>query len=417
MSLHDRWKHNRGSLKGKMRPESERRGMRWRVCYEDATGTTREKSFDNKEEAIAFDARKKDEAARGTFIDERGGKMTLTTYAEQWLAALTLRPNTIEGYTRVLKLHILPILGKLQVRAVTRTHILGWVKAEVEEKGLAASTVHMHYAILATLFKAAVFDGLRGTTPCVKIALPDRSRKTIWLPTPLQVAALIKHMEARFQLAVYIGAGCGLRWSEIMGLSTGDLDLKAGVIHVRRQLVRERRRAPYLGHPKTRSSVRDVDMPADVVEAVTAHLAAGHGLSMTIADHTALRKAGDPPREITAHMLFANQAGRFLWRTDWTDKWRNAIAAAGKVLADAPIGGRDGFVGHSLRHFFVSLLIESGASVIEVQHAVGHADPTTTLNTYSHLWPERKPRKAVIEAAFERGRAELDGLNEEDEAA
>jgi integrase len=43
---------------------------------------------------------------------------------------------------------------------------------------------------------------------------------------------------------------------------------------------------------------------------------------------------------------------------------------------------------HDLRHYFASLLISQGASVKAVQHSLGHASASETLETYSHLRPD-----------------------------
>jgi integrase len=52
---------------------------------------------------------------------------------------------------------------------------------------------------------------------------------------------------------------------------------------------------------------------------------------------------------------------------------------------------------HDLLHFYASGLIASGCDVVTVQRALGHASATTTLNTYSHLWPtaENRTRRAA----------------------
>lgn len=47
-----------------------------------------------------------------------------------------------------------------------------------------------------------------------------------------------------------------------------------------------------------------------------------------------------------------------------------------------------GFRFHDLRHYFASLLIASGADVKIVQYRLRHTNATTSLNTYSHLWPD-----------------------------
>ena len=46
----------------------------------------------------------------------------------------------------------------------------------------------------------------------------------------------------------------------------------------------------------------------------------------------------------------------------------------------------------------LALTLEAaGCDVVTVQRALGHASATTTLNTYSHLWPtaEDRTRKAA----------------------
>jgi integrase len=46
---------------------------------------------------------------------------------------------------------------------------------------------------------------------------------------------------------------------------------------------------------------------------------------------------------------------------------------------------------HSLRHYYASLLIRHGESIKTVQR-LGHSSAVTTLNTYSHLWPDSDDR-------------------------
>ncbi len=47
---------------------------------------------------------------------------------------------------------------------------------------------------------------------------------------------------------------------------------------------------------------------------------------------------------------------------------------------------------HDLRHFYASGLIRVGCDVVTVQRALGHSSATTTLATYSHLWPDANDR-------------------------
>ena len=47
---------------------------------------------------------------------------------------------------------------------------------------------------------------------------------------------------------------------------------------------------------------------------------------------------------------------------------------------------------HDLRHFYASGLINAGCDVVTVQRALGHSNPSVTLNTYGHLWPDANDR-------------------------
>jgi len=71
-------------------------------------------------------------------------------------------------------------------------------------------------------------------------------------------------------------------------------------------------------------------------------------------------------------------------------RWRTATTAAG-----AP-----GLRLHDLRHFYASGLIASGCDVVTVQRALGHSSATTTLSTYSHLWPSAEDRTRAAAQAM-----------------
>ncbi|HWE21349.1 MAG TPA: tyrosine-type recombinase/integrase [Hyphomicrobiaceae bacterium] len=51
---------------------------------------------------------------------------------------------------------------------------------------------------------------------------------------------------------------------------------------------------------------------------------------------------------------------------------------------------------HAVRRTYASALIAAGLDVISAQHRLGHANPTTTLNTYGHLF--KKDDSAAVNA-------------------
>ena len=81
-----------------------------------------------------------------------------------------------------------------------------------------------------------------------------------------------------------------------------------------------------------------------------------------------------------------------------TTPWaiERAIRAARVSVDGLPAGFRF----HDLRHYFASLLIANGCDVKIVQTRVRHANATTTLNTYGHMFPDNDEttRSAVSSA-------------------
>ena len=49
---------------------------------------------------------------------------------------------------------------------------------------------------------------------------------------------------------------------------------------------------------------------------------------------------------------------------------------------------------HDLRHSHASLLVEMGFTPLEIAERLGHERIETTLNTYSHLYPDKQDRLA-----------------------
>lgn len=58
--------------------------------------------------------------------------------------------------------------------------------------------------------------------------------------------------------------------------------------------------------------------------------------------------------------------------------------------------GLEGVRLHDLRHYVATRLISAGVDIRTVATRLGHASPTTTLNTYSHFVPEADREAAEL---------------------
>ncbi len=56
---------------------------------------------------------------------------------------------------------------------------------------------------------------------------------------------------------------------------------------------------------------------------------------------------------------------------------------------------------HALRHYYASVLLDSGENIKALAEYLGHSDPGCTLRTYTHLMPNSQDRaRRAIDAAF-----------------
>ena len=196
-----------------------------------------------------------------------------------------------------------------------------------------------------------------------------------------QVQALHAAIDPRFKALVHLCAATGLRQGEAFGLTADRVDFLRGVVTVDRQAVALARQPITFGPPKRPASHREIPVPRDVIETLSAHIAT-YGL-------------GDEA------LIFHAEYGGFVRRSTFSAKiWKPARQAA-NLPADVGI--------HALRHYYASRLIRYGESVKTVQSRLGHASASETLDTYSHLWPDAddRTRDAVAGMLLESAAADL----------
>jgi integrase len=355
------------------------RGKRWRVRYTDDAGRKVERLFGQKPDAERFDRAVHTDVDRGLYIDPAEGRQTVETYAAVWRAAQLHRGSTGELIERTFRRHITPVLGHLPIGRVRSSQIQSWVKG-VE---LAPSTTRIAYSYLVAMFGAAVRDRVIATSPCVGITLPPLDSVEHLVLTPRQVHGLAAAVPERYRAAVYVGAGCGLRHGEALGLEVEHIDFLRRELHVVQQMTVTSGRSPFLAPVKTKTSKRTVELPKVTADALARHLERHPPVDVEVTDETDRRA----PTVRTARLVFTNNQSRAIHRSSWSHDWQPAARAAG-------LPERAGF--HALRHYFATLLIHAGASVKTVQLALGHSTPTITLNTYVGLWPDQVDRTRTL---------------------
>ena len=164
-------------------------------------------------------------------------------------------------------------------------------------------------------------------------------------------------IDPRYRALVLVGCWGGLRFSELVGLRRGSLDLLRGTIRVSEQLV-EVNGTLYEGPPKTKAGRRTVPLPRPVVDALTQHLA---------------EYADEDPRALVFPSPRGGPVRAGVFRSRY---WDRAVAAA----------GLDGLTPHGMRHTAISLWCSAGATPNEVAARAGHSSVTTVLDRYGHCF-------------------------------
>lgn len=355
------------------------RGKRWRVRYVDDAGRGAVQLFAKRPDAERFDAAVRTDVARGQYVDPIAGRESVSSYSARWRDAQLHAPSSAQLVEGLFRRHILPVIGGLPMAQVRPTHL----QLLITKSDLAPNTLRSAYGVLSAMFNAAVADRVIAATPCRGVSLPAVDDGDHVIPTPEQVHALAAGLPPRYRALVYVGAGCGLRHGEALGLEVTHVDFLRRELHVQQQMTVVIGRSPHLVAPKTRTSRRVVELPQVTATALARHMEEFPPRPVEVDDDTDRRR----PRRRDATLLFTNSAARPIHRSPWSRLWSPVAQSVG-------LPERTGY--HSLRHYFATLLIHNGASVKTVQMALGHSSPTITLDTYVGLWPDQIDRTRTL---------------------
>lgn len=271
-----------------------------------------------------------------------------------WLAKQK-SPRTRRAYRQDVR-HFMRFCGihaPPQLRQVDHRAVIAWERHLRETEGAEASTVRRRLAALSSLFKHLVEHGQADRNPVVAVRRPAinrdegftlafskaQARKLLDAPPDDIVAGL------RDRAILSVGLQAGLRRAEIAQLRVGDLHQNRGFDSLR--VVHKGARKDALAiHPQTAQRIRDY-------LAVAGHADDFDGPLFRPLRHNGRARA---PRR---HMA-----------PDAIDRVLRKYAAR--------LGLIRGYSAHSMRATFITTALENGASLEQVQKAVGHRDPSTT---------------------------------------
>lgn len=343
------------------------RGDRWRARYRDDAGKEHQQTFDKQRAAQRWLRKQLEALDAGKWVDPRAGKITLQKYFDQLAERMVWEDGTHKAMSLAVRS---ATFSDIELRKIRTTHVEAWVKTM--STTLAPGTTKTRFVNVRSVLRAAIRDKMIAADPTEGVRLPRQRKReaSMTIPTPEEVKALLGAADERFTAFVAVAAFAGLRLGEIAALQVDDVEFLKRELHVERQVQRAGAGKVEIRPPKY-GSERTIAIPDELLKILSAHVALDHRGEWLFAG-----ASDDPPHQ--------NTVG-YWWR-----KTRTAASLDAVKL-------------HDMRHFYASGLIAAGCDVVTVQRALGHASATTTLNTYSHLWPsaEDRTRKAAATLAEE----------------
>ena len=324
-------------------------------------------------QAVLFE----EECKRGQIVSA----VKFEAFAEEWFedyAKLNLKSTT---YTRQRQLtkRVYASLGHIRLDKLTTREIQRFINSLAKDgvnentgKALSRKTMVHYLSFISTIIDYAIKMDMLSDNPCRRVTIPKGSKKERKILTMEETEKFFKLLEtaplkyrAFFTLDIY----SGLRRGEMLGLEWKDIDFETGVIHIQRTSNYTKAKGIYTDTTKTESSVRFVKVPMDIIEILKEYKAEQDAERLKLGerwnntDRLFVKWEGSP----------MNPQTPYGWLKEFCEK--NSFPFYGI---------------HQFRHLHTSLLIGAGIDPTTVSGILGHAQISTTLNLYSHMFRENQ---------------------------
>jgi integrase len=299
---------------------------------------------------------------------------TVRSFLEgEWLPAIApqLKPRTLYGYQSIVKQHLVPAFGHLPLHRLEPQFVQRVINAKAAG-GLKRQTLRNVHTVLHRALRDAVKWRAVGLNAADAIDFP-RNAETPEIH-PLNADEARRYIEAArgtwLEAPAVFALRTGVRRGELLGLHWADVDLNARtarITHTVQRLVKTdivKRSLEALPTTKTKGSKRVVPLTTEVVAALTAHRKR---------QAAARLKAGATWEN--ADLVFCNETGGV------ADPRKIALWHH-RTLANARLSHDHRW--HDHRHTCGTLLIEAGASLLEVARLLGHTTTQITEAVYVH---------------------------------
>jgi integrase len=306
---------------------------------------------------------------------------------EHWLPlqARSLRPSTLDGYRRLIEIHILPTVGEWPLQSIASQHLdrlygelleHGSHRTGGEGTGLSAKTVRSVHALLHKALKDAVRKRLIQRN-VVADADPPKLRcaeATLRTWTAGELRTFIDGTaEHPLGVAFLLAATTGMRRGEVLGVRWQDVDLETRRLAVRQTVLSVNYRI-VLGAPKTSRSRRLIALDPYAVAALRRR-----------------REVQADKRKLCAtDLVFTTEDGSPVHPDSFSQVFERSVRRLGLPRIRL----------HDLRHTHATLGLIAGIPAKIMSDRLGHSTVAFTQDRYMHAIPQLQEEAATTVGAL-----------------
>uniref|UniRef100_UPI0035A03D82 site-specific integrase n=1 Tax=Jeotgalibaca porci TaxID=1868793 RepID=UPI0035A03D82 len=339
---------------------------KWYVTfrYADHTGVRKQKmkrGFDRKKDALEYE---------NDFLANMQGspEITFKQLYDDYIEDCThrLRATTVSNKRFLIETKVLPFFEKIPINKIDARSVRKWQNWLLQQKTDQSNLLSQTYIKtinnqLSAMFNYAVkFYDLKANPLHKTGSIGKKHADKMHFWTLKDFDKVMEHFnqddphDFQFLTMYNLLFYSGIRQGELLALTINDFNYSDKTVSITKSLARLNKKN-IINEPKTPKSKRTIFLPDFIFDMIDKYV------DMLVDYH---------PNQLLFQVVKSSMSRRL------DTAARNAGVQRIRI--------------HDLRHSHASFLIELGCSALLVQERLGHENIETTLNTYSHLYPNKQ---------------------------
>lgn len=343
------------------------------------------RGFKTKKEATLMASRLELEIQNGG-INKEKHILFCDVYSEWYETYIhTVKESTALRVPKMFDNHILPAFGNKRIKTITARNVQQAVNQWFDEVKV---NYRKWYHYTNMVFKFALQRGYIQKNPVNVVTLPQHKgeweddRNNYW--TKEELSRFFSYIDPETELEKFtlfrVLAFTGIRRGECLALTWGDVDFDKHALDINKTVAQGQNGKQIIQTPKTARGKRVITLDSVTIDLLKRWQAKQKE------QYTILGFNTSKPKQL----VFANTKNG-LKSLNTPGKWLHSI------IDDRPKEFTPITI-HKFRHTHATMMLESGATIKEVQSRLGDADIDVILNVYSHV-TENKERETAEKLA------------------